>query len=508
MASTFMGLETGRRALTTNQWALQSTGNNIANAGTAGFSRQRLIMATTEQLSMSIGTGKMGQIGTGVKGELLERVRDVMLDKQYRDEATKTSYYGTKEAAFGRMEDIINEPSDTGLSKAFDGFWESLQTLSTNPQDSGARSVVRQKAETLTQTFNYMAKALNQVQGDLKSEIDVSTKKVNDLFKKIHNINAEIHTVEPLGVLPNTLYDERDRYFDELAEYVGFEKVSVDSDAIQQGQLGNTVKTAEGRIDVRIKLPNGDKLLAVDSDLPKAGTLTFTTDADGLYTGFKTDSQTISFDAAGGFSSGRLIGLIEMYGHVENGQATGEYVNMQGHLDEMAATFAEAFNTAHAGNLKKDGTNGTNEFFGSSNGPITAKTIALGSEIKKSLDNIATSTDGNIGDSAGALKLANMKTASIRFDESDTTTTIGSFYQNVIGDMAVATDQVARLGQSSAVLMESAEQRRMSVSAVSIDEEMTMMIQYQHAYNAAARNITTVDEMLDKIINGMGIVGR
>lgn len=508
MASTFMGLETGRRALTTNQWALQSTGNNIANAGTAGFSRQRLIMATTEQLSMSIGTGKMGQIGTGVKGELLERVRDVMLDKQYRDEATKTSYYGTKEAAFGRMEDIINEPSDTGLSKAFDGFWESLQTLSTNPQDSGARSVVRQKAETLTQTFNYMAKALNQVQGDLKSEIDVSTKKVNDLFKKIHNINAEIHTVEPLGVLPNALYDERDRYFDELAEYVDFEKVSVDSDAIQQGQLGNTVKTAEGRIDVRIKLPNGDKLLAVDSDLPKAGTLTFTTDANGLYTGFKTDSQTISFDTAGGFSSGRLIGLIEMYGHVENGQATGEYVNMQGHLDEMAATFAEAFNTAHAGNLKKDGTNGTNEFFGSSNGPITAKTIALGSEIKRSLDNIATSTDGNIGDSAGALKLANMKTASIRFDQSGTTTTIGSFYQNVIGDMAVATDQVARLGQSSAVLMESAEQRRMSVSAVSIDEEMTMMIQYQHAYNAAARNITTVDEMLDKIINGMGIVGR
>ena len=173
MPSTFMGLETGRRALTTNQWALQSTGNNIANAGTAGFSRQRLIMATTEQLSMSIGTGKMGQIGTGVKGELLERVRDVMLDKQYRDEATKTSYYGTKEAAFSRMEDIINEPSDTGLSKAFDGFWESLQTLSTNPQDSGARSVVRQKAETLTQTFNYMAKALNQVQGDLKSEIDL-----------------------------------------------------------------------------------------------------------------------------------------------------------------------------------------------------------------------------------------------------------------------------------------------------------------------------------------------
>lgn len=508
MGSTFMGLETGRRALTTNQWALQSTGNNIANAGTVGFSRQRLVMAATEQLTSAIGTGRMAQIGTGVRGEILERVRDVMLDKQYRDEATKTAYYGTKEAAFGRMEDIINEPSDTGLAKAFDGFWESLQTLSTNPQDSGARSVVRQKAETLTQTFNYMSKSLSQVKEDLKSEIDVSTKKVNDLFTKIYNINAEIHTVEPLGVLPNALYDERDRYMDELAQYVDFEKESVDADAIIQGNMGNASKSAEGRIDILVKLPNGDKLRAVDSDLPQAGTLAFTTNENGLYTGFKTNSQTISFDDAGGFANGRIIGLIEMYGHMKNGEPAGEFVKMQSNLDEMAVTFATAFNEAHAANIKKDKTNGTNQFFVSTNGPVTAGTIAVGQEIKASLDNIATSTDGNIGDSAGALKLANMKTTSILFAASATTTTIGSFYQNVIGDMGVATDQVGRLGQSSAVLMDSADQRRMSVSAVSIDEEMTMMIQYQHAYNAAARNITTVDEMLDKIINGMGIVGR
>jgi len=181
---------------------------------------------------------------------------------------------------------------------------------------------------------------------------------------------------------------------------------------------------------------------------------------------------------------------------------------MEGQLDEMAKTFADAFNIAHAKNSKKDDTNGTNAFFTSTSVEITAATISVGSDIKASLDNIATSTDGNIGDSQGALNLAKMKTASIMFVKSNTTTTIGSFYQNVIGDMAVSTDQVGRLGKSAAVLMESADQRRMSMSAVSIDEEMTMMIQYQHAYNAAARNITTVDEMLDKIINGMGLVGR
>ena len=74
--------------------------------------------------------------------------------------------------------------------------------------------------------------------------------------------------------------------------------------------------------------------------------------------------------------------------------------------------------------------------------------------------------------------------------------------------MGVSTSQTIDLGKNASVLMENADQRRMSVSAVSLDEEMTMMIQYQHAYNAAARNITTVDEMLDKIINGMGLVGR
>lgn len=508
MGSTFMGLETGRRALTTNQWALQSTGNNIANAGTEGFSRQRLVMGTTEQLSISLGSGRNGQVGTGVRGEMIERIRDIMLDKQYRDEVTKVSYYGTKEAAFGRMEDIINEPSDTGLAKAFDGFWESLQTLSTNPQDSGARSVVRQKAETLAQTFNYMLKAINQVKSDLKSEIDVSTKKVNDLLQKINNINIEIHTVEPLGALPNALYDERDRYLDELAQYTDFEKVAVDAQDIGNGKMGNALRNAEGRIDIELKMPDGTKIKAVDAKAASAVTLRFTENTDGIYNGLEVNGIAQTFDTTKGFTTGRLSGLLEMYGQERNGQAVGEYVKMESQLDEMAKTFADAFNAAHATNLKKDGTAGSNAFFASTSGDITAATISVGSEIKASLDNIATSTDGNIGDSQGALNLAKMKTASITFVKSNTTTTIGSFYQNVIGDMAVSTDQVGRLGKSAAVLMESADQRRMSMSAVSIDEEMTMMIQYQHAYNAAARNITTVDEMLDKIINGMGLVGR
>lgn len=516
MGSTFMGLETGRRALTTSQWALQATGNNVSNAGTAGFSRQRLVQATTEQLSVSLGGGKNVQFGTGVRGELVERLRDVMVDKQYRDESTKYAYYSTKAAAFGRMEDIINEPSETGLAKTLDSFWASLQGLSKNPQDSGARSVVRQQADTVSKTFNYLATSLTKVQGDLKNELDVSTKKVNDLLQKIYNVNTQIHEIEPIGVLPNDLYDERDRYFDELSTYVDFKKVPIDATAITSGGMGNASKIAEGRMDVEIIVPGGSSLHAVDMTITQARSLTFTENpTTKAITGYNTTTGPVLFTASNSFSNGKLWALLQMHGYQRDSETTltGEYPKMLDNLDKMAAAFAKEFNDAHSKNFIKSkdasgtvgNTYGTNEFFVSSDGgTVKAGTISVGDTIWKDLSNIMSSRDGNIGDGSGALILANIKTTSL----SDLSAPIGSFYQSIIGDMGVATSQTIDLGKNASVLMENADQRRMSVSAVSLDEEMTMMIQYQHAYNAAARNITTVDEMLDKIINGMGLVGR
>jgi len=204
-----------------------------------------------------------------------------------------------------------------------------------------------------------------------------------------------------------------------------------------------------------------------------------------------------------------------MHGYQRDGETTltGEYPKMLDNLDKMAAAFAKEFNEAHSKNFIKSkdasgtvsDTYGTNEFFvASDGGTVKAGTISVGDTIWKDLSNIMSSRDGNIGDGSGALILANIKTTSL----SDLSAPIGSFYQSIIGDMGVATSQTIDLGKNASILMDNADQRRMSVSAVSLDEEMTMMIQYQHAYNAAARNITTVDEMLDKIINGMGLVGR
>lgn len=501
-----MGLETARRSLTTHQWALQATGNNVANASNPGYSRQRLTLGMTEQLSVNFGGTKAGQFGTGVRGETLARIRDLMIDQQYRDESVKNAFYATKEAAFGRMEDIINEPSENGLAKSLDLFWASLQDLSVNPDDTGARSVVRQRAMTLAETFNYMSSSLTKVQDDLKAEAGVVSKKINDLLTKINNVNRQIGDAEPLGVLPNELYDERDRYMDELSQYIEFERVPVDY--LNGETRGNSQRVAEGRIDIHITMPgNPNPIKLVDGISGGVGEMT-----ESAYRA--ADAGTSETMTLQDMPNGKLRALVEMYGSQSGPEAAdGAYTKMLKDLDEMASVFATAFNNAHMTNKDASGTDGRNDFFvnagTNTNTDIKASNIEVNETFMSNLDLIAASKDGNIGDGSGALELARLKEKALSFAGSTTTTTsIGKYYQNVIGNMAVEASQNANLAKSTFALLSSSDQRRQSVSAVSLDEEMTMMIQYQHAYNAAARNITAVDEMLDKIINGMGVVGR
>jgi flagellar hook-associated protein 1 len=122
---------------------------------------------------------------------------------------------------------------------------------------------------------------------------------------------------------------------------------------------------------------------------------------------------------------------------------------------------------------------------------------------------IATASAANptLGDSANVSALADIITT-VELSYGEKPATFRAHFESVIGAMAVESQETVRLTQNSGVLRSAVEERRMSVSGVSLDEEMTNMIKFQHAYNASARMITLQDEMLDKIINGMGTVGR
>ncbi|WP_456277627.1 flagellar hook-associated protein FlgK [Bacillus sp. AK128] len=536
MVSTFHGLETARRGMTTQQQALYVTGHNISNANTPGYSRQRVNFEQTESYPAPSTNSPMipGQIGTGVKAGSIQRVRDQFLDSQYRSENNKLGYWDNRSNGIQQMEDILNEPSEDGLAATLDRFWSSLQDLAVQPEDSGARSVVRQRAISVTETFQYYHNSLDTIRKDLQKEIGTSEDEVNTLLRQINGINKQIGQIEPHGYLPNDLYDERDRLVDQLSQLVNVRMEKVPSGGMAnglaegklniyladpQGGLANgPVKLVDGQAytNLSIKANYQDPTVS-DSPVSSISFLDEAGDTVHSYSASEFVNKTSGIN-------GKINALVEMYGYQNGAFVKGEYPEMLDSLDKMAYTFAVAFNAQHAAgeSLKEISNPGTLDNFGfftltipgapANDWQGASKTIAVSNEIQSDTDFIAASFDGNAGDGTNAYKLAEVKDLPLSYTNPSTTggetKSLQGFYQEIIGRMGVNGIESNRMKNNATTLRDTVQYNRDSVSNVSLDEEMTNMIKFQHAYNAAARNITAVDEILDKIINGMGLVGR
>lgn len=487
MRSTFGSLETARRGLFSQQSALQTTGHNITNANTPGYSRQRVNFGTTPAYTNpGFGTPvTAGQMGTGVKVDTVQRVRDDFLDKQYRGENTKYGYWGAKSDALARMEDVLNEPSNNGLSKVLDQFWKALNDLANNP-DIGREAVV-QRGKAVADTFHYLANSLNEIRSDLKNQIDTSVDQVNAIARQINELNQQISKVESQGYLPNDLYDKRDLLVDQLSQFANVKVAQVPSG-------GESPDIAEGRYTVEIVTNTGDKVTLVDGENFKANQMEVSYDADGMVDHFTIDGKQMPGSAI----SGKLQGLTEAYNK--------DYPDMLDSLNQLAYAFTQEFNKVHQQGYGLDGKNGY-LFFNSPDSPDgAASNISVSGDIANHPARIAASGNGDSGDGANAQHLADVMTGKMTIDGKETS--LKDFYGDLIGKMAVNAQEANRMADNTLTLKESAEQHRQSVSGVSLDEEMTNLIRFQHAYNASARMITVVDETLDRIINQMGTVGR
>ncbi|WP_456273253.1 flagellar hook-associated protein FlgK [Bacillus sp. AK031] len=531
MASTFHGLETARRGMFTQQAALSVTGHNIANANTPGYTRQRLNFQQTEPYpAPAINRPQIpGQMGTGVEAGSIQRIRESFLDVQYRAENNKLGYWESKAESLTKMEEIMNEPSDSGLAKTMDMFWQSLQDLAVNPKNSGARSVVRQRGIALAETFNYLSNSLTGIRQDLKNEIEITEKEVNSLITQIHNVNEQIGDVEPNGYLPNDLYDERDRLIDRLSQLV-------DIDVSYQSSGGNALKIAEGKAIINIVDSNNSQIANVVSigGYKEISVESTGTAPDTYVNGITINGTTTNIENFK--SDGKLKALIESFGMQQaDGTISGDYPKMLDELDNLAYTFAKKFNEIHSDGMSPNEINYVNaageheptdlpiEFFAdSANGALTdsdkqgfAQRIVISDKIKASLDNIANAdgtvpADATTGDASVLLELADVINKELEYGTATDSqkASFRNYFEVLVGGMAVDTQNAMRLTANSGTLRQAVEERRMSTSAVSLDEEMTNMIQYQHAYNASARMITLQDELLNKIINGMGTGGR
>ncbi|MFC4403529.1 flagellar hook-associated protein FlgK [Gracilibacillus xinjiangensis] len=546
MASTFNGLEVAKRALHAQQSALYTTGHNISNANTEGYTRQRVNFAQTSPYPPASRNRPeiAGQVGSGVAAGSIERIRDSFIDKQYRQENTKVGYYEAKADMMSKLESILNEPTDQGLSETFDLFWKSIQDLSTNPEDAGTRSVVKERGIAVAEAFRYIESSLQGVRENYAIEIGVEGTEINSTIDQINQLNGQIAKIEPHGYVPNDLYDQRDLLIDELSQYV-------DIELSYKKSSGQPSPIAEGLVSIELK---GEGITLVDGT-GNSGQVGSDQAVNHIFADFDDDHnlETLYFanpdrnikpeDQLQNLSDGtltatasiagneydvqgKLKAMIDGSGYLDGGEPAGEINEFLADLDKMVANFVEEFNSVHRSGYGLNNTTGVVFFNGTS-----AATITVNEDIIKDPELIAASTEefdedgnstgGSTGNGENAIKLTEVYTKRYeQFSEDGKAAiedlsaelkdkqSIKGFYESVIGEMGVVAEESMRMQNNSAILRQQVNESRQAISSVSLDEEMTNLIQFQHAYNAAARNMTVVDEMLDRIINNMGLVGR
>jgi len=534
MRSTFHGLETAKRSLFTQQAALYTTGHNIANANTPGFSRQVVNMQATRPIEAPgfMRSNAPGQLGTGVEYVSITRMREAFLDDQFRNENQLLGSWTVQQDTLEKLEKIVNEPSETGIRTVLDNFWKAWSDLSKDPESITGRKIVRETAKALADAFNSTSRQLAALSADLTENISIKADEINTKLTAIAELNAQIRRIEGLGDNANDLRDRRDLLVDELSKIVNVRVVELaDGYTVTMGGvtlLAGSVVTPVSAASLESAFSSGDltggevygMIVSRDryvADYQKQLDAMVQTLADGeirvtIPEGSVLPDNTVLDVVMPDGSIQRGVVFTGASRTVPPGGITVIVKGLNG-LHQLGYNF----NTSGGGPEK-----GPPFFVAAGGGPLTAANIALNPAIDADPSRIATSMRTVVngsgqeevvrGNNQLALLISQLKDAAFDFSQSAAPLlqqgTLNDYFRSVVGQLGVQGQEAARQAENQRIIVDQIDSRRMSVSGVSLDEEMANMIKFQHAYNAAARVMTAVDEMLDRIINGMGLVGR
>lgn len=528
MRSTFGGIEISKRSLFSHQAALTTTGHNIANANTPGYSRQvvKLVAARPMEAVGYMRSNIPGQSGQGVEFTSITRVREQFLDKQYYDESRLFGEWTVRNDTLEKIEAIINEPTDTGIRQVIENFWNAWQELSKQPDNLTARSVVKESAIALTDAFNQTARQLNDLSSDLTDNIRVKVTEINTTVQQIARLNEEIYRVEGLGNDANDLRDQRDVLADTLSRVINISITEAENG--YNVRMGN-IELVNGR-DVTTQFTPETLEEAYDGEQLSSGEVYgMILSRDEVVAGYRNElNAMISTMVSGPTEITIPAGAVIPSGTVLGGTTYSGTVADRTLTEPLKVTVA-GFNAIHQlGYVLSDGeARQGGIFFQSNDGSqtITAENITVNADIINNVSSIASSmrtfvdpADNQVkvvkGNNDLALLAAGLRSNKFNFAPAGTGTvalnsgSLDEFLRAVVGKLGVQTQESTRQATNQKILVDQVDSRRQSVSGVSMDEEMTNMIKFQHAYNAAARALTVQDEILDKVINGMGIVGR
>ena len=455
--SSFYGLQTSLRGLLAQQRLLDTAGHNIANASTKGYSRQEVSLVASAALEIPAGGivgGAGAHLGSGVDVQSFRRIRDQFVDLQYRGQNTNLNEWAARTKTLDRAELALNEPGENGINEQLAQFWDSWQALSGDAKNNSLKQNVAETASTLASSFNALHDQIVLSRDQARAEYNDLARpagpgdpggEIAQIARDISELNDTVRRFITAGDMPNDLLDRRDQLLDELSE---FGMVSV-------------VEQPDGMIDVTFV----DQVTAGVS-------YPVVTGVNSTWTGAPAGNAWAP--------GGRLGGLLEA--SRPNG-TLDDYIT---DLNAVATNLATAVNAAYPGN----------NFF--QVGVPAADTIQL-NPLLAGNPSLITGGTGAVGSNDVALAIAAI--------QSDASSGVDGAYAAFVAKVGSHVRESIRQEENAKVLTDAVENRRQSVSGVSMDEEMSNLVRFQRSYQASSRAMSTMDEMLDVLINRTGRVG-
>lgn len=217
MASQFFGLNIAASGLRAAMAAYNTTANNVSNADTTGYTRQKVVQEAASALQTFT---TYGCAGAGVDTIEIQRVRDSFYDTRYRNNETLLGQYTQKQYYNNLLENYLNDNGTTGFSSLYTAMQTSLQSVMTAAGTTATKTSFISAATSIAEYFNNISGNLQAEQSDLNDEIKTSTDSINSIAEEIATLNQQINTVEMTGSAANDLRDKRDSLVDNLSKLV------------------------------------------------------------------------------------------------------------------------------------------------------------------------------------------------------------------------------------------------------------------------------------------------
>ncbi len=462
MTGSFASFGSALSALRYTQTQMDIASLNLSNADVKGYTRQRVEGSSADYSPNAAMYARGDSYGDGVAIDGVSRAVDLLLNSRARTEHATQEFLDIQAEVLKRVEAGVNEPGKSGIASAFDSFRKAWSDLVNAPDQSAARSQVIASANTLSEAIRSQSDMLSGEDTDARLRILDNVGKLNTVASELASLNEKIQISSFDGTVNNTLLDRRDQLMLELSELGGAQS-TIQADGTVQVTLGG-LSLVDGKTASTLSVSAGIAADGSDTGAPIAFELT--------RGGTSLGSPAVSTGTLGG-----LVKAVDV-----------TIAGMRAELDTIAATFADTVNGRHASGYDQDGAAGTAMFSYTAGNAAATINVVITDPRKVA----ASSLPGGVLNTDNAKWLGTNKT-------------VEGSYQSWVATLGSTVAAATRLSTNQKALTDQVDGAIEQLGGVSIDEEMVNLVSAQRVYEAAARVMTTLDSVLDTLINRTGV---